>query len=203
MRSMPPTSKGARSRTYCEVRALFADLDGVVLDVVRAWPYKPHADHRTSPGKFHCYWFVEGCGSRNSVHCKKCSRRNLAATPACTTCHAVMRVPGFLARQGRYAFLVRIVELHADMPRYKPGDFVPHYLQGKGSAPDLGDDDHATTWLGKLNTAALEKLDAWVPELFPGAKQPRRVAIASAAKRLGRNLKEDPQHRPQGYQGLW
>ena len=51
---------GRKAKHIIRVRAVFIDLDGAPLPPVMAIRSKPHIVVETSPGKFHCYWLVEG-----------------------------------------------------------------------------------------------------------------------------------------------
>ena len=51
--------KGRRTGNVKRVRAVWADLDGADLGPVLRCGLKPHVVVQTSPGRFHCYWFVD------------------------------------------------------------------------------------------------------------------------------------------------
>ena len=52
--------KKRQKETMVRVRALFLDLDGEPLEPVLAEDFKPHFVVETSPGKYQCYWLVNG-----------------------------------------------------------------------------------------------------------------------------------------------
>jgi len=52
--------RGRKGSDITRVRALYVDLDKAPLEPVLASARPPHIVVATSPGKFHCYWLVEG-----------------------------------------------------------------------------------------------------------------------------------------------
>jgi len=70
---------GRKGADIVRVRALHIDLDGAPLAPVLADPRPPHIVTGTSPGKFHCYWLVEGMSLEDFRGAQEALLENLAA----------------------------------------------------------------------------------------------------------------------------
>ena len=80
------------------VRALFADFDGA--EMPETWDLDPSCIVRSSPGKFHVYWFVDGDFPREEFsESQRAIAKYFSADPKVIDLPRVMRVPGFWHRK--------------------------------------------------------------------------------------------------------
>lgn len=96
--------KGRSKKNITEVRAVFADLDGAPLSP--ALDDLPNLVVESSPGKYHCYWFI-GIGDNGSILPLEAFRQVQKAIAHkyksdATVCDLgrVLRVPGFYHLKG-------------------------------------------------------------------------------------------------------
>lgn len=87
--------KGRRAANVTQVRALFADLDGVPLAPVLAVELKPHLVVESSPGRYHAYWFVADCSLDKFTSAQSAIARKFESDPSVKDLPRVMRLPGF------------------------------------------------------------------------------------------------------------
>jgi hypothetical protein len=115
---------GRKGTNITRVRALFVDLDGVALEPVLAsqFPPPPHMVVNTSPGKFHCYWLVEGIALQDFKAYQEALIERFDGDPLVKSVEHVMRLPGFLHRKGA-PYLARIVHINK-RPPYAASEFA-------------------------------------------------------------------------------
>lgn len=107
--------KGRSKATIARIRALYLDLDGAPLEPVMTCEQPPHAVVESSPGKFHCYWLVEGVDKFAAEQYLGALIKRFDGDPACKDCSRVLRLPGYIHRK-KQPFRVRIVHLEDQMP---------------------------------------------------------------------------------------
>ena len=103
------------------VRALYVDLDGAPLEPVLTSERPPHIVTATSPGKFHCYWLVEGMPLEDFRGAQEALLEKFGGDRNVKSVEHVMRVPGFLHRKGE-PFLCRIHTVN-QRPPYRADEF--------------------------------------------------------------------------------
>lgn len=87
--------KGRKRDNIVAVRALFVDLDGAPLKPVREFDLKPHLIVRSSPGKYHAYWFAVDIPPKSFSPMQKGLAKMFDGDPVVHDLSRVMRVPGF------------------------------------------------------------------------------------------------------------
>ena len=87
--------KGRREANIVAVRALFADLDGAPLSVLKRLSLLPHIIAMTSPSRFHVYWRVNGVETAEFAGLQKRLAALLGSDPSVCDLPRVMRLPGF------------------------------------------------------------------------------------------------------------
>ena len=131
-------------------------------------------------------WLIQRFGSDQSVH----------------DLPRVMRLPGFMHQKDE-PFLSRIVSCTSVQPYPSElflklaGEAVtppPSPPSSKSKSTPAGTNEGSRS---RLNTEALQKLELWVPVLFPEAVQHGRIWRVSSAA-LGRDLEEDLSLSPEG-----
>jgi hypothetical protein len=90
------------------------------------------------------------------------------------------------------ALIALLQKIDADNP--KPGKEKP------ARPPDRAAPTRGADFFGGVNSAALARLDAWVPSLHPAARRQATGAWRITAEDLGRNLQEDISYHPDGIQ---
>lgn len=100
--------QGRTAANITKVRAVFVDLDGSPLEPVMAAPITPHIVIKTSPGKFHAYWLVEGCPKESFMTIQKQLANRFNGDSQVCDLPRVMRLPGFL-HQKQAPFLTHIL----------------------------------------------------------------------------------------------
>ncbi|WP_158089451.1 DNA-primase RepB domain-containing protein [Magnetofaba australis] len=87
--------KGRKAQNVIRVRASFIDLDGAPLEPVLEGPERPHIIINTSPGRWHCYWVVEGVALDDFKKVQQQLIKRFNADTSVTDLPRVMRLPGF------------------------------------------------------------------------------------------------------------
>jgi hypothetical protein len=183
------------------VRCLFADFDKR-SDAAPATQPQRHILVKSSPGKWHVYWRVNGIELNAFTPLQLAIIHRYDTDPSVKDLPRVMRLPGFVHRK-EAPFMVNIVEAN-DIPPYGAADFVVDEAEalaqedaGRRAAADPFDEPSAWT---VLNTLALANLDKWVPQLFGDAAvyQPGTKGYRVSSKKLGRQLEEDLSIHPSG-----
>ena len=106
---------GRKAKHIIRVRAVFIDLDGAPLPPVMAIRSKPHIVVETSPGKFHCYWLVEGMPLDDFSNVQKALIELFQSDDVIHDLPRVMRLPGFYHRKHK-PFLIRVHSTHHTPP---------------------------------------------------------------------------------------
>jgi hypothetical protein len=165
--------KGRKTQNIIRVRAVFCDLDGSPLTPALEYGFNPHMIVESSLKKWHVYWLVKDVALEQFSTLQTILAQRYNSDPKVTDLPRVMRVPGFFHQKDGGRFLTHIVNIE-NIPSYSANDILPDYAIDKGeggTADDLIDDDTRTaTAEGRLNTAALANLAAWVLAIFPNAK---------------------------------
>jgi putative DNA primase/helicase len=176
--------KGREKKNIKRVRACFVDLDGAPLPDTPHLP--PHIIAETSPGRWHLYWLVTDVSLDTFSATQKRLITHYSGDKSIHDLPRVMRLPGFVHRKG-VPFLSHLVEAN-DLTAYTRTELLE-------ALPTVAADDERhhnpdSDPITRLNTYALNRLDLWVPKLFPGAqKNDYGYRVASAV--LGRDLEED------------
>ena len=87
---------GRTNNNIKRVRALFVDLDGTPLESVASAPIEPHMMIESSPGRYHVYWFVEGCPLEHFSLMQQALAEQFGGDLKVKDLARVMRLPGFL-----------------------------------------------------------------------------------------------------------
>jgi hypothetical protein len=103
--------QGRKAANIKRVRALFVDLDGAPLEPVLAWNKPPHVVVATSPGRYHCYWLIDGMPLEDFRGAQEALIDQFGADRGIKSVEHAMRLPGFLHRK-REPRLVRIHQLN-------------------------------------------------------------------------------------------
>jgi hypothetical protein len=122
---------GRKTENIIRVRALYIDLDGPSVQTVMDWELPPHWINGSSPGRFHCYWKVEGMPLEDFKAAQKALIDRFNADIGVNDLPHVMRVPGFYHRKCRLRddgsrnepFLTRIHHFNKDLPPYRANQF--------------------------------------------------------------------------------
>lgn len=107
--------KGRSAQHILRVRALFVDLDGAPLDPLYKAPIEPHMISESSPGKYHVYWFIEGCPLDRFSDVQKQLAAEYGGDQKVKDLPRVMRLPGFY-HQKAVPFQTRILEESGALP---------------------------------------------------------------------------------------
>jgi hypothetical protein len=180
--------KGRETTNIVAIRAAFVDFDG------QPQPENPHVPPtvitETSPGRWHYFWCLRDCPLEQFTPLQKRLIELYGSDPKIIDRPRVMRVPGFLHRK-REPFLSKLV--FAGDAEYSYDEFVealppePEPETRERPQPPRPGERIGTR---DLNSYALERLDWWVPSLFPGAKKSNQ-GWRVTSKSLGRILEED------------
>jgi hypothetical protein len=119
--------KGRKASNITEVRAAFVDLDGAPVEPVREWE-QPHILVQTSPGRWHCYWLIDGLPKDDFSDLQRGLIRAFDADKSVHDLPRVMRLPGFWHRKGE-PFQARVIDTGAF-----PVPFTPNEFKGKVDA---------------------------------------------------------------------
>jgi putative DNA primase/helicase len=192
---------GRKKKNITRIRALFDDLDGAPIGPVNNAEIKPHIIVESSPGRFHPYWSFTG---RMPLKVFEPLQEALAARfngdPAVHDLSRVMRLAGFVWHKEGKPFRSRIVVVNGvDLPRASVllKTFRPAKKKKKDPPPPPRDDDKLQEQWKKLNSEAIRRYSAWVPDIFPNARKTDTGYRVSSAD-LGRDLEEDLSFHAEG-----
>jgi hypothetical protein len=109
------------------LRAYFADFDklnpATIKSNLKSFGLMPHVIVKSSPGKWHVYWFIDGVPLEEFTSTQERLAAVLGSDPSVKDLPRVMRLPGFLHQKDRCApFLVRITRTY-DLLNYANADF--------------------------------------------------------------------------------
>jgi len=189
--------KGRTGKNIVRVRSLFLDLDGAPLEPVLANGRTPHIVVESSAKRWHTYWRVTHLPLDQFTQLQKSLIEQFGGDKSVHDLPRVMRLPGFLHRKGE-PFLSHIVSTSKKTKLYTVADFPAVEVKKKVSDKKRAErsKQDQSKWQ-KLNSAALAKLEAWVPELLPEAK-PYHDGYRVTSASLRRDLEEDLSLMPQG-----
>jgi hypothetical protein len=133
------------SLSCTRVRALHIDLDGPSVQTVMEWALPPHWVNESSPGRFHCYWKVEGMPLGDFTPAQEALIERFNADPGVHSLSHVLRVPGFYHRKCLLRddgsrdkpFLTRIHHSNKELSPYRADQFEKKAqpVRGPRSAP--------------------------------------------------------------------
>jgi hypothetical protein len=87
--------RGRKKENIVRVRAVFVDLDGSPLAPVMACKLEPQVVVESSPGRWHCYWIVDGLPLDRFTPLQKAIAARFKGDKAVNDLPRVMRMPGF------------------------------------------------------------------------------------------------------------
>jgi putative DNA primase/helicase len=188
--------QGRTAKNVTRVRALFIDLDGT--PVPEAFHVQPHIRVESSPGKQQAHWLVKDCPLDQFEALQKRLAAFYGSDPSVCDLPRVMRIPGFFHRKGE-PYRSRLLETneHEAFTIDEVMDGIPRIKEEPKPEPNPEPEPDVDDPFRGLNSHALANLDAWVPQLFPGARRFSKGWRVSSAS-LGRNLEEDISFTPQG-----
>jgi putative DNA primase/helicase len=100
---------GRKAENITRVRAVSVDLDGAPLDPVHECLLEPHIEVESSPGKYHCYWFVDGLKRDDFQSVQWTVASHFDGDPAVGKLTLVARLPGFFHNK-KQPFRTRILK---------------------------------------------------------------------------------------------
>jgi len=147
--------RGRKGADIVRVRALHIDLDGAPLEPVLTSERPPHIVTATSPGKFHCYWLVEGMSLEDFRGAQEALLEKFGGDRNVKSVEHVMRVPGFFHRKGE-PFLCRIHTVN-QRPPYRDDEFEkkPQPVH----VPNANSDDELDPILARMATIFIPNPD--------------------------------------------
>ena len=101
---------GVAASNIAGVTALFADLDGVPIENIAKFPFKPTFINETSPDKYHAIYKVTGLPLNEFSRCQSALAGAIGSDPSVCDLPRVVRVPGFFHTKNQSTpFLSRMV----------------------------------------------------------------------------------------------
>jgi len=91
---------GQDAASIKRIRVVFADTDGAPLDPILACSLPPHLVVESSPGKYHCYWRVDGLALDQFAGVQRAIAAEFGTDASVIDLPRVMRLPGFWHRKG-------------------------------------------------------------------------------------------------------
>jgi RepB DNA-primase from phage plasmid/Primase C terminal 1 (PriCT-1) len=101
--------EGRKEANITKVRALFVDLDGAPIEPVQQAACRPNIIVRTSPNKYHAYWFVADVELQEFREYQKLLAAKFRGDPSVQDLGRVMRLPGFFNLKAS-PFRVEVIE---------------------------------------------------------------------------------------------
>jgi putative DNA primase/helicase len=133
---------GRKAGDIIRVRAGFVDLDGSPLEPVMQHNLEPHIVVESSPGKWHCYWLIDGLALEDFRAVQEKLIEHFHSDPVVHDLPRIMRLPGFFHHKAA-PFRSRIISAH-DREQYPASYFgkadQPPHVSGekhKATALDL------------------------------------------------------------------
>jgi RepB DNA-primase from phage plasmid/Primase C terminal 2 (PriCT-2) len=148
--------KGRKAENIIRIRAVFADLDGAPLAPVMKGKVLPHIAVKSSPGKFHVYWRVEGMALQDFTPVQKAIIERFDSDDIIHDLPRVMRLPGFYHHKAE-PFLVHILST-VDVPPH-PAEYFERHQE----PPHISGDKEPATEIDLI-------LAAGALEILPPAK---------------------------------
>jgi hypothetical protein len=131
---------GRAAEDIVRVRAVFVDLDGKPLEPVLRHNLEPHIVVESSPGRWHCYWLIEGLALEDFSAVQLALIEHFHSDPKVHDLPRIMRMPGFFHRKAE-PFRSRIVSMHDREPYpasyFGKAERAQHISGDKQPATDL------------------------------------------------------------------
>jgi hypothetical protein len=191
--------QGRKAENIRRVRSAFVDLDGSPVQPVMACNLEPHIVVESSPGKFHAYWIAHRLKLESFGQIQKSLIARFGGDKAVHDLPRVMRLPGFVHQKAE-PFMTRIIQANEQLPYTAEAilaEFPPIKPKPRHNGAARHGGGSADSPFRAINAAALDNLSAWVPVLFPDAREANDGYRISSAD-LGRDLEEDLSITPQG-----
>lgn len=199
---------GTTDQDVTRIRAVYPDFDteqsaNVRLAEMQAkMGTKPTIYVESSPQKHHAYWIADGIELAEFRPMQKAVISLFDSDKSVHNESRVMRMPGFFHRKGE-PFLTRIIDtgepvkaddIRKTLSSVEVAPNVPSTpkKQSESAVSYQTEGFHAT-----VNATAMRNYSAWVPLLFPTAKDYKGGYRVDSAD-LGRNLEEDLTFHPDG-----
>jgi RecA-family ATPase len=136
------TLRGRRNNeNITEVRAYYADCDGVSEDEIRvrmlALGLTPHIIVKSSEGKWHLYWCVDGAPLEGFGATQKTLAELFGSDPSVCDLARVMRLPGFPHQKDGSKGEVACLAYTHDRANYSEDEFQRALTTALGSSPRL------------------------------------------------------------------
>lgn len=162
--------KGRSVENVINVRAFFLDSDGASPELVKLAKIRPTAVIKSSPGRYHVYWFVSDCPLEMFTAIQKAIAKKFGGDPAVCDLPRVMRIAGSVNWKYEKPFVTKllvcessrvyttaevIAGLEIDVEHPKPATTEPHEVvtptdannEAIQSALDYIPADDRHTWL--------------------------------------------------------
>jgi hypothetical protein len=168
--------QGRSGKNMVAVRSLFVDLDGPPLAVVQEYK-RTHLVVATSPGKYHCYWFVTGVEVEDFRGYQEALNERFGSDPSVKSPEHVMRLPGFYHRKDK-PFLCRVYgKGHPDQRLYQGNEFEKRVRPIR--VHNYDDDD------GRVHLGEVQTMMRFVPTTsddpkYGGKQRPYRIDLGMA-----------------------
>jgi hypothetical protein len=115
--------RGRATVNIVRVRAYFGDLDSADLTNLRRFGLRPHFVTRTSPGRYHAYWIVDGVALDQFRTTQQRLAKLIEGDRTVCDLPRVMRLPGFPHQKNpAQPFLVDVAPVEPGPP-YREADF--------------------------------------------------------------------------------
>jgi hypothetical protein len=116
-----------KTENVIAVQAYFADFDKLnretIVSNLRLFELRPHVIVKSSVGKWHVYWFIDGAPLEEFSPTQERLAAVLGSDPSVKDLPRVMRLPGFPhQKDGCAPFIVRITRTY-DLPNYANAAF--------------------------------------------------------------------------------
>lgn len=106
---------GVAASNIVAVTALFADLDGVPIENIAKFPFKPTFINETSPGKYHAIYKIDGLPLNEFSRCQRALAMVTGSDSSVCDLPRVVRVPGFFHTKNQSTpFLSRMVHFNPE-----------------------------------------------------------------------------------------
>ena len=188
---------GRKKTNITRIRALFADLDGAPIAPVNNAELKSQITMESSPDRYQAYWCFSG---RMPLKVFEPLQKEIAARfkgdPSVHDLSRVMRLPGFVHRKEKdKPFLSHIIAING-IDLHRASILLKTFRPAKKKdpppppPPPPRDDELSEKWK-KLNSEAIRRYSAWVPDIFPNASKTSEGGYRVSSADLGRDLEED------------
>ena len=124
--------RGRKAANIVRVRAVWCDLDGSQLQPIMGCKLEPHVVVESSPGRWHCYWIVDGLPLDRFAPVQKAIAARFGGDKAVSDLPRVMRMPGFWHQKGE-PFRSRVHGISDRMP-YTAAEIFAEFPAGATAA---------------------------------------------------------------------